>query len=947
MFAENNTLGGNVGTSDGNSINSVEISTGVTVAAGSNQINASTISIGAGSSLTSAALISGGDNADEGATLADTNISLVQDSSLILNEGASLYAAIDGALDSSGAITINTTFNSSNSRINIGGDVSVALVTLSDNVTLDVSGNNGSVKASSIIIGGGSTLKLGDGEIVGTIQGSGNDVGTLDIQGDVTLDGQIGGGDAALHLLNIGTKSEPGYSVSAQDSITATSVTLNGGLTSLSIANGKIITSDVFIADNAKLSVGDGSQVTGLIRGDVQGEGVLEVRSLSTFTAQNDIGSEGYDLNQIIIYGNLDLSSGDGFSANGQIISLFDGASLKIGSKIVTGDIRGYGAEFAATNGVGKGNVIFAANNEGHSGSIGASNGYAINELEILESVVVSNSSSINAAHITLNGSSSLTSSADLISGGNNEDDTGLASTAVTLNSGAALTLDGVDLFLGTIDGNLDDDSSEAQGALTLTGAYGDDDIISIGGIKKLSSITISDNSSLDVRANSGVVRASEITLGENSFLSVGQGALAGVINGSADKKGTLNISGDTSINSLVGVDHSLLAININNIAAVTANQAIKAETITISDAGFGVYSSLTLAEDVDVTADIILDTYNLVSLGNNSQVIGKIQGSSKNSGGLAVQENASVIANGNIGANDRDLFAVVIYDGASLDLATNNSSLAAQSIALIGDATLAVGSASLSGEILGYDNLNEHGSGKGSIIFTDNNTINGNIGNYTGKALDSITVNAGKTVNSNGASLYVHNINLESNEDTGSTLNVSGIVGGGDGLDGITQVGTSLKLYGNSTLILSDGAAFKGNVDGIAGEVHTGNVEIANSTLVNSSNIDIGSSFKLAQVKIGESATLDLGVYNNILKADLISIKDEGSLTLGSGAVAGIIDGFTINTGKVNVNNAKTYGSEVTFGSSNGLAELNFNGGGNFDVSNSIKSSTVKINNA
>jgi len=554
VFSADNTLGGDVGTSTGNAINSAEISADVDVITGSNQINATSISIGARASLTTADLISGGGSIGDDFEVIYENsaISLGSSSSLILAEGAVLYGSINGSLNGSpagnGSVEITTTLNSSNSRINIGNTAQVDSVSISDSITFDVSGNNGAVKANSIILGDGAVLKLGNGEIVGSVVGSASNRGTLNIQGNATLSGEIGGGNLSINLLNIGVVDVTGYSVSASESITATNITLNGSLTSLSIASDKTIAGDVTMSNNAKLSVGNSSVVSGEIKGAAQNQGVLEVRNGATFSATSDIGGGGFDLDQIVIYGNLNLSDGNSVAANGQIISLFDGGTLTIGSKAVTGAIRGYGAEYAATNGAGKGTVIFVENNDNFSGSIGTNNGYAIHELEIAESVAVSNSASINAARITVNNNSSLTTSADLISGGNDGDNVGSINTAVTLDTDASLTLNGVDTFLGTIDG-VDD----GYGTLTLTGNYhGDNSTISIGATKKLAAIIISADSTLNVSHNNRAVKANDIILNDNAVLTVGEATIVGKIDGDNSEQGTFNIYGDTTLNGLI-----------------------------------------------------------------------------------------------------------------------------------------------------------------------------------------------------------------------------------------------------------------------------------------------------------------------------------------------------------------------------------------------------------
>jgi len=922
-FTDDNTLGGNVGSSNGNALNSVTVNAGKTVTAGSHEINATTISIGDGAALTTAGLISGGDNDDSGATLKDTAISIGDSSTLTLNDGASLYGSINST-GSDSNLTIDTTLDSSNSHINIGNSAQLGTINLSDNAVLDVTSNNGTVKADAISIGDNATLKLGNAEITGTVDGSANDKGTLDVQGNVTLDGIIGD-THPLHLVNIGAADSDGFSVTAHDSIAATSTTINGSGTSLSMDADKAINGDVVIGDGAELSLGDGSVVNGTIKGDSQYQGILTIRSGATVSAGGDIGTGSEDLAKILIHGTLDLSGLSEYEAHAQVFSLTNGASLVIGSGVVEGDIKGLGSgDGGVSHGIGKGSVSFVANNSSFAGTkIGSADGHAIAELSVAELLMVdTGSADINATRIMLYAGADLTSSAGSITGGDGISGglTRLA-TQITLNDGASLTLNNVDTFIGTIDGN-----NSGEGSLTLTGSYHStegDDSIDIGGTKKLASITLDDSSSLDVSDVNGTVKASAITLNDGATLTVGEADIVGTVNGDSDGHGTLTILGDAALHGEIGGSNYLSALNIgasDTGVAVTANESIAANNITLA----GNFTTLTMAASKSITGEVTLGSTTRLNLNDSAYVDGEIHGAAQYNGELNILANSWVVAGGNIGAGGKDLASVGINGGARFDLATNDVSMNAQSISLIDNSELVIGSATVTGDILGY------GTGGSTVAFAGNtHTMGGNIGNDSGNAVNlTIVGGGGISMDTNGFSIYSSHIIIA----TGSSLTASGTIAGSlDGDDNLT--GTSLNLNANTTLTLDSGASFFGTINSADNIIHKGAVNIADNVAINS-DITIGNINSIVALHLGDSSSLDLSAHNNTARADLISLEDGATLILGTGSVTGNIVGYA--------------GS----GSSNGLGNIVFAGAtnslaGNLGGHNDNAVGNVTINTA
>lgn len=901
-FNENNTLGGNVGTSTGNALNNVEINTNISVAAGSYEINATNININAGSSLSTSSLISGGDNDDSGASLKDSIITMQGGATLTLDSGSSIYASINSS-DIDTSLIINSSLDSSNSHLNIGSSGALGSIEL-HNSTLDVSGNNGAVKASAILMDNGSTLKIGNAEIIGTVNGySNDDTGTLDIQGYATLGGNIGN-TFSLHLVNIGTDGEDGFTVTAAESITASDVTLNGDGTILNLGGGKSLTGNLTLGNGTEFSVGDDATVNGSIKGSAQYNGTLKIGAGNNFAASGNIGASSLDLSEIKIHGTFDLSGLSAYTAHAQTFSLTAGASFTIGLGAVEGDIKGTAADGGATDGAGKGSVNFAANNNSFSGAIGTTDGHAIYELNIANSITVdSGSADINAARITLYDNSSLTSSASLISGGNNNSDTGLIGTTVTLNSGSSLTLNNVDLFLGSIDGN-----DDGEGSLTLNGTYGNDlnpDNINIGATKKLAALTLTTSTTLDVSTFNGIIKADTITLNNNSVLTLGNGDVAGTIDGFTTSLGTVNIVNSTTLGSAVylGGMNGLLAVNFGNNVSETSfdvTNSISALTTNLTA------NTLNLGDDATISGDVVLNGNSILTLGNSSAVNGTITNTSTSdaSGGLRIREDATVTTHGNIGGGGFNFYEVALSDNSNLDLSTNNNSITSRLVTISGGATLSIGNASVNAEIQAHNSLGGSNYGLGRVVFADDNTLGGNVGASTGATLERVTINATKTINAGSYEINALDIIL----NDGAILNSAALISGGPADEGAPLSDSTISLGDGAALQLSNGASVVGTIDGNAN--NHGQLKILSGNIEAQANI--GNNFNLEYVGVASGSSFDLSANNVILKATNIYLEDNTTLTIGTNSVTGNILGYAAS------------------GSSNGLGNVVFAGATN-----------------
>ncbi len=530
--------------------------------------------------------------------------------------------------------------------------------------------------------------------------------------------------------------------------------------------------------------------------------------------------------------------------------------------------------------------------------------------------------------------------------------------------AGTAVLNIGTASVTGTIDGD-----ASGKGTVNFKGTN-----TTVGNIgtttNKLGTVNITDGATVSLNTNNNTLSASAINVGTSTSgatLNVGTGALTGIVNSSAAGVGTINFKGNQTLGTgtTIGATTGFGTVTVSDGAAVNANTnnaSIKATNVVLGTAGAG-------------TATL--------SLGTGS-VTGTINGDAAGKGVLNFKDNNTTV--GNIGATNK-LSSVVITDGKTVTLSTNNNSLAATAITLGtaggGGAALVVGTGAVVGTIDG------DASGKGALTYSASQTLASDIGAIN--KLAAITINDGATINdlsnnqikattvtlgSAAAGTAVLTLgttavggNIESSSAGKNTLNVTGTqtatgtIGAATSLGTINITdGTAFTLGGVTKAAAinigtsSAGATLNTGANNITGAINsaragTGTLNVTgNSTMQAGSSV--GATTSLAAVNITDGVTFSDATANGGIKATQItlgSVNGTGTLTVGTGSVTGKIDSVTgkAGNGTVNFNGNNTLLANV--GSTVGIGTLSVGAGARLHAdtnNNSITATNVTVGN-
>ncbi len=296
-----------------------------------------------------------------------------------------------------------------------------------------------------------------------------------------------------------------------------------------------------------------------------------------------------------------------------------------------------------------------------------------------------------------------------------------------------------------------------------------------------LLSVAIASGKTVSVGSNN--IDAATISLASSSVLTLGAGTLTGAVDGSSAGVGTVNLNSTNTLASgtTLGSTNGLLAVTVGNGATITANDSIKATTLTV---GGGASGSLSLAASKSITGNAAIASGATLTLNGSSSVSGTINGSSSGVGTLSVA-GSSVTVGGAIGATNT-LASVSIASGADL---TAGGNISATSIGVAGTLNLGNTSRAVSGSITGSGSATiSAGQGShtisGAFTTAANNILQLEV--MSSLSAGSITSSGVATVASD-TSLNV-TVGSGVSVASGSTYN---IVSGGSG-SSITAIGNS-----------------------------------------------------------------------------------------------------------------------------------------------------------
>ncbi len=414
-------------------------------------------------------------------------------------------------------------------------------------------------------------------------------------------------------------------------------------------------------------------------------------------------------------------------------------------------------------------------------------------------------------------------------------------------------------------------------------------------------SITNAGKISVQSNANSGTIYfgdsdgGSTLTVDNAGTIHAGIGkALEMADSGnSATVNNTSFIVGSLSAgaNSLSVVNNTTTEIT-GNISATTGFLSIinTAGTITGNiDMGSNSSSILRL-NGGSIVGNITLGSTNGVGMiwRNGTSVSGTIQGSGAGSGQISIGflgagTAETVTASANIGGGGKAIGSLTLQS-------LNTFNLGAHSLTTTGgvylnrNTTLNVGNGTVTSDILGFIPFSLSSNGAGTVNFTENNNLAGNVGTHNGRSLNTVNISAGKNVDAGIYRINAQNINLAAN----SSLTIANVVsGGGDNTTGANLTDAAIILSANSTLILNDRSTIIGNINGETDG--DGNVTAAGVVSVD----EIGATRAIDNFTsaINSDVTFNGNIFANnvVINGDAIFSNSTTTITT---------DNFTLNSG-------------------------------------------------
>lgn len=876
-----------------------------------------------------------------------------------------IQAHFSNAADISITSLVSTpqTFSGDNQKLLIssGGSLEVDTVSTGSTAILDSSRSGLQIEVDSgdiakgIIASGGSGGAIGftgTGNLSSLLLNSGIITSDLANGGTITLSG--GGTTNVTTLANtiISNTATSGTAINSKNNGANANLTINnaGTISVNNHINSKIITftdgsggSSITVNNSGTMDAGsNGTMIESLNSGNV-----IDINNSGNITGAINVTSSDVDIinNSGSINGNISLGSNssssitiNGGTITGNILMADDQTQIvNFNGGSLIGNIDG-----------GALAVLKANKNLTLNGNIGQSSALFILKLEDGATLdAATNNNSINSGTIILSAGSVLNIATNSISGltrGNADNqgivnftqdytlqsDFGITSTSarslerISVSAGKTLTAQNRTLDAQTISLGLDSNLIISNGTL-LGVVQGESD--GVGNLtfassrilnsdvgtsaNSLNSLNVGEGRTIIVGDNS--IYANTISLNLSSLLTVGNGTIYGDVIGSSNELGRINFTENNSLNGNLGSStHALGKVAISDSKTlITGAYNIEAIVVTIGNGA-------------------------TLQLGSGSVLaaISSIEGNSGN-GNVAVTKNFT--SNYDIGTVANFLSSVVVAEGKTLNIATNNNSLRANNITLENLSTLQIGSGEVNAEILGASN------GVGTAIFTQDFTLNKNIGSEL-NSIAEVTVSNNKTLNSSYG-INATNISLGS----GATLNMNS----GSSINGSLN-GSS---YGDGNLNIASGTIELTNEVGVTNPISS--VTIASGATLNLANninaadvvasgtLNFGDSSRTinANVSTNGSAIINFGAAQQIISQSFTTISgDIISLTINStsssgklsvGGAANISDATKLN---VNIDNSISLSSGLTYeilngqsGSSiNKISDISINGGAN-----------------
>ncbi|MFT6077460.1 MAG: hypothetical protein ACJATU_000664, partial [Rickettsiales bacterium] len=194
------------------------------------------------------------------------------------------------------------------------------LIEISNNSILNTSNKN--IDTNFIRIGDGSTLSYGNGTILGQIDGSSANAGSLIFTETKTTNFDIGQNNP-LSLLKISSSKTATFN----GNIASDQILIDGKLT---FNGSQISANDIVLSSGSTLNVDFASNVSGSINGDSEGNGMLQFSGSGTKNQTSSIG-ENFKLEQILISNQTTLNITDDIHLNADEITIGESGTLASG----------------------------------------------------------------------------------------------------------------------------------------------------------------------------------------------------------------------------------------------------------------------------------------------------------------------------------------------------------------------------------------------------------------------------------------------------------------------------------------------------------------------------------------------------------------------------------------------------------------------------------------
>lgn len=368
------------------------------------------------------------------------------------------------------------------------------------------------------------------------------------------------------------------------------------------------------------------------------------------------------------------------------------------------------------------------------------------------------------------------------------------------------------------------------------------------------------------------------------------------------------------------------------NISATSGFLSVINTGDIIGDVALGSNSSSILRlNSGSITGNVTLGPSAGVDLvwRDGASINGTVRGASSGDGFISIGffgsfATETITANGNIGDGGLAVGSLVVQNLATFNLG-NNSLITNGGIYLAQSATINIGSGTIAGDIKGTIPFSGTSNNAGTVNFTEDRTLSGNVGTSTGRSLHAVNISSGKTIDSGDYTINATNISLAANATLTTSKTISG---GGDSL-GANLTNSTISLDSGATLALTNGANIIGDIEGSAN--NRGDVTAAGTVAVAA----IGASNSIHDFTSAANSNV---TFSNDISASSVTIN--GNAIFSSAATTINANTFSVNSGgalSLTISNPTTTALEVA-----GAALISSNITLNLTISGTINSGTV-----